>query len=87
MSNTSDTCFTCGVPGPVRRLRVGDTLYGFCGGYFGRDSYTDKTVEAVGKDWVVTRNGNGIVETATTENGETIDDALFRYTTPEGTIR
>jgi hypothetical protein len=36
-------------------LRVGDVLYGFCGGYFGRDSYNDKRVEAVGADWVVAR--------------------------------
>lgn len=36
-------------------LRVGDILYGFCGGRFGRDSYTDKRVEAIGSDWVVAR--------------------------------
>jgi hypothetical protein len=36
---------------------VGDTLYGFCNGYFGRDSYGDKRVVAVGKEkgtrWVL----------------------------------
>ena len=36
-------------------LRVGDRLYGFCGGYFGGDSYDDKRVEAIGSDWVVAR--------------------------------
>lgn len=36
-------------------LRVGDVLKGFCGGAFGRDSYADKRVEAVGADWVVAR--------------------------------
>lgn len=36
-------------------LRVGDILYGFCGGSFGRDSYEDKRVEAIGADWVVVR--------------------------------
>lgn len=36
-------------------IRVGTMLYGFCGGYFGRDSYYDKRVEAVGADWVVAR--------------------------------
>ena len=36
-------------------IRVGDKLYGFCEGYFGRDSYNDKRVEAVGADWVVAR--------------------------------
>ena len=40
-------------------LRIGDTLYGFCGGCFGRDSYDDKRVEAIGSDWVVVREING----------------------------
>jgi hypothetical protein len=43
-------------------LRVGDVLYGFCGGAFGRDSYTDKRVEAIGADWVVVRNSDGGAE-------------------------
>ena len=42
-------------------LRVGDALYGFCGGYFGRDSYDQKRVEAIGSDWVVAREGGGKV--------------------------
>ena len=36
-------------------LQAGDTLYGYCGGYFGRDAHGDKLVEAVGPDWVVCR--------------------------------
>lgn len=40
-------------------LRVGDLLYGYCGGYFGRDSYEPKRVEAIGTDWVVARGENG----------------------------
>lgn len=38
-------------------LRVGDKLYGYCGGEFGRDSYGTKRVEAIGADWVVARGG------------------------------
>lgn len=38
-------------------LRVGDMLYGYCGGAFGRDDYDDKRVEAIGADWVVARHG------------------------------
>lgn len=38
-------------------LRIGDVLYGYCGGSFGRDSYDDKRVEAIGSDWVVVRTG------------------------------
>jgi hypothetical protein len=42
-----------------RPLRVGDVLYGFCGGAFGRDSYGTKRVEAIGADWVVAREDDG----------------------------
>lgn len=37
-------------------LRVGDTLYGYCAGYFGRDFWGPATVEAIGTDWVVIRS-------------------------------
>lgn len=40
-------------------LRVGDKLYGFCHGHFGRDSYETKRVEAIGSDWVVARDEHG----------------------------
>ena len=40
-------------------LRIGDTLYGFCEGSFGRDSYNDKKVEAIASDWVVVREKDG----------------------------
>lgn len=47
-------------------VRVGSILYGFCGGAFGRDSYHDKRVEAIGADWLVARplgwHGNEPVE-------------------------
>lgn len=41
------------------KLKVRDVLYGFCNGRFGRDSYSDKTVEAIGTDWVVVRYESG----------------------------
>lgn len=34
---------------------IGKTLYFYCAGYFGSQSYTDKVIEAIGKDWVVAR--------------------------------
>lgn len=43
-------------------LRIGDVLEGYCGGYFGRDSYDDKRVEAIGSDWVVARTVSGYDE-------------------------
>lgn len=45
-------------------LRVGDVLYGFCGGWFGRNSYDDKRVEVIGSDWVVVRTEHGVAEFA-----------------------
>jgi hypothetical protein len=47
----SSTCPNCGAALP--RLRVGDVLHGFCHGLFGRDSYGEKTVLAIGPDWVL----------------------------------
>ena len=42
-------------------LQIGQILYGFCGGHFGRDfaAYHDKRIEAVGVDWVVVRDEKG----------------------------
>lgn len=40
------------------KLAIGAMLHGFCGGHFGRDSYRDKRVEAVGADWVVAREAS-----------------------------
>ena len=37
-------------------LWVGQILKGFCNGYFGRDSYGEKRIEAVGPDWIVVRD-------------------------------
>jgi hypothetical protein len=45
-------------------IMVGTVLRGFCGGYFGRDSYEDKRVEAVGADWIVARDDFGRVHFA-----------------------
>ena len=38
------------------RLQVGSILYGFAGGCFGRDSFNDRRVEALGTDWAVARD-------------------------------
>lgn len=37
-------------------FKVGDEIHGFARGAFGRDSYDCRIVEAIGMDWVVTRN-------------------------------
>ena len=43
----------------MAKVKVGSVLHGFCGGSFGRDSYSHKRVEAVGKGWLVARNEQG----------------------------
>lgn len=40
-------------------LTVGALLYGFCNGFFGRDSHQLKRVEAFGYDWIVARDERG----------------------------
>ena len=59
-------------------IRVGTKLYGYCGGYFGRDSYDDKRVEAIGVDWVVCRDERGNIHTFVGD-----PEVLEEYTTPE----
>lgn len=36
-------------------INVGDILYGYCDGYFGRDSYEEKIILHFGKDYIVVR--------------------------------
>lgn len=60
-------------------LRVGVVLYGFCGGYFGRDSYADKRVEAIGADWVIVRN----LDDNRPEFAELAPETLTQYQTEE----
>jgi hypothetical protein len=55
-------------------LQVDDVLDGFCGGWFGRDSYDDKRVEAIGVDWVVTRTDAGGLEFACDFGGHKIQE-------------
>lgn len=60
------------------KVEPGDTLFGFCGGYFGRDSYGNKVVAAVGRDWVVVREEDG------TPNFAHVDPVrLAEYLIPE----
>ncbi len=53
-------------------FEIGEILYGYCNGYFGRDSYEDKVVEAVGKDWVVCRDESGMIHFATFDGSKMI---------------
>lgn len=63
---------------PDNQLRVGHTLYGYCGGEFGRSFYGPARVEAVGADWVVARTENNCVWLY-----EGRPEDLLKYTTEE----
>ena len=57
-------------------IRVGTILHGYCGGAFGRESYSDKRVEAIGADWVVAREedtGNPVFAEFTDANSSPDD--------------
>lgn len=56
----------------MKMVGVGTVLYGYCDGFFGRDSYSEKRIEAIGADWVVVRSmfyGKYRPEFATFEDG------------------
>lgn len=65
----------------MRNIEAGDVLDGFCGGLFGRDSYDDKIVIAIGTRWVVAMEitESRHIVTATVPRGESIRDELAAY--------
>lgn len=65
----------------TRPLRVGDRLVGFCAGFFGRDSYGDKRIEALGPDWCVAReiDSSQIVVATSGDNADGIDQFLLPH--------
>jgi len=40
------------------QIFIGQKLYGYCDGYFGRDSYETKRIEGFGIDWIVARESD-----------------------------
>ena len=63
-------------------LQVGSILYGFAGGCFGRDSFNDRQVEALGPDWAVARDT--VTGEPMTYTGDL--DFLAEYTNPKWQI-
>lgn len=49
--------------GAVNNL-VGKKVYGYCNGYFGRDSYDDKVIIMNGLNWIVAIPSDGLPEIA-----------------------
>ncbi|HDY66769.1 MAG TPA: hypothetical protein ENH85_03140 [Candidatus Scalindua sp.] len=66
----------------MNQLQIGQILYGYCGGFFGRESYEDKRIEAIGFDWVVVREiDGGGPDFGYTQDGSNISEPLWEYTT------
>lgn len=64
-------------------ITVGMMLYGFCRGYFGRDSYSPKRVEAFDNDWIVVRNSYGCPEFAIFDNIDELKEFCYENSKPE----
>jgi len=47
---------------------VGRRVHGYCNGFFGRDDYGTKVIEAIGPGWIVARGIEGDVLFATFTN-------------------
>lgn len=76
-------------------IRIGTIIPGYCQGVFGRDSYEDKRVEAIGADWIVCRDDSGNIHFASGAVGfgdnsniiEFLEDYLRRlYVGKEGHV-
>lgn len=66
-------------------VEVGDVLHGYCGGWFGRDSYDCSRVEAVGPDWLVARIRDGFKDDGGVRcaDGAGIRERLAEYVDPD----
>ncbi len=51
-------------------LYVGKKIYGYCNGYFGRDSYSDKTIVAHGATWITVLDIDGYASSTNFESHE-----------------
>lgn len=63
------------IPNPY----VGTKLYGFCNGYFGRDSYEDKVIEYIGEDYIVARDSRDVVLLAYFNNRNEIEYYIKKW--------
>jgi hypothetical protein len=62
---------------------IGTVLYGYCNGFFGRDSYGDKVIEAVGKDWIVVRTEQNEVDFCSFSDFEAMLSAVKEWSNKE----
>lgn len=60
---------------------VGIKIYGFCNGYFGRDSYDDKIIIASGEDWIVAKSEYGRNEFASFDDVKEMNEYIEEWST------
>ena len=58
---------------------VGVKIYGFCEGYFGRDSYDDKLIVANGEDWIVVQYDNGRKDFTSFDNTDEMCQCISKW--------
>jgi len=62
---------------------VGIKIYGFCNGFFGRDSYDDKIIIASGEDWIVAKSDSGQNEFASFDSTEEMNQLIGEWSKEE----
>lgn len=62
---------------------VGVKIFGFCNGYFGRDSYDDKMIIANGENWIVTKNDREQTEFASFDDTNEMKQMIGRWQTED----
>lgn len=66
-------------------LAVGQILYGYCEGYFGRDGYGEKRIEAFGADWIVAREvGGNKIFFATFDTSQEMVECVKKWSVDNG---
>lgn len=69
---------------------IGTKLYGYCNGYFGRDSYEDKTIIAMGCNsgtiWIVCEDEDGDILFASFESKERFDTFIEENTQKDKSV-
>jgi len=66
--------------GENKMILVGQIIYGYCEGYFGRDSYGEKIIEAIGANWIVARDiDNRTVSFATFDTQDEMIECIKKW--------
>lgn len=59
--------------------RIGQKIYSVCEGYFGRNNWQEKRIEAFGEDWIIVRDSHGQPDAAFFHSREEMEECLERW--------